>query len=134
MIHLNETKFNVAISHRLAMDIFYRSLCNAYGTGYSNYWIGDIQYDTDEYIECRKELIDPALEDVLVKIITEGYALRIIDVEDDTQSTDITLHSIYENAKTLPLDIVVAFIQEQDDAETGDTALQYLAFGQHIYS
>jgi hypothetical protein len=121
MIHLNETKFDLAISHRLAMDIFYRSLCNAYGTGYSNYWIGDIQYDT-------------ALEDVLVKIIKNGYTLRIIDSEDDTQSTDITLDSIYENAKTLPIDIVVAFIQEQDDAETGDTALQHLAFGQHIYS
>lgn len=137
MIKLISTE-QFQINENFVLDILTNALCNSYSTGNSDYWIGDIIYDKDLYALSKHNIIKndetiPSFEDILVQMLKDNYELQVVDSEIEDDVRVINIDKIYENAKNLPKEIIISYLHEQDDADTGDVALQILFLGEIIY-
>ena len=107
-------------------------LCSCIEGG-SNYWC-QIQNDGEEWDEVEKELPDDStIEDCIMALWNRGYALRVVDEEDDNE---------YEISFKDFLDAIQSVIDDGTwdgddvcdvDGEVGDCIMQYATFGEVIY-
>lgn len=114
-------------------------LCNALEGG-SNYW-----YTIKEFIKPTIEPIvayssfgdeDPEIFPHLDYPLNEGGALIIVDNEDDEKEYRLDLEAIKKGIQIMSEKYpwhFSNFINETDDADTGDTFLQCCLFGEAIY-
>lgn len=102
----------------------------------------DLTYSKKDY-ELAKEnciLLSPCWEDVLTQMLIDGKKLTFLDIEGDgDMNADLTLESIDNGLKTLYgvnptfTNAVNDFLEENGDAETCDTILQYLLYGEVVF-
>ena len=107
-------------------------LCSCIEGG-SNYWC-QIQNYGEQWDEVEEELQDDStIEDCIMVLWNRGYALRVVDEEDDNE---------YEISFKDFLDAIQSVIDDDTwdgddvcdvDGEVGDCIMQYAAFGEVIY-
>ena len=127
----------IILEPKEAEEIFYSSLCNAVGTGYMSGYGIELRTNYDDYIAAKDKLVsngaDTCYEDVLMQILRDGNTLKLVDVEGGEDDAVITLSDVYDRMSDVPLDILVRFKDEQDDAGDADQVLQIVFFKEIIY-
>jgi len=118
-----------------AEKILHTALCN--GLGELAYY--SVKEDT------KKEIYDSAksrlksngnnifYEDVLLEVIKHEGKLDFVEDLYEDQKHSIKLSDVHNMGDIVPVGIIMAFINEEDDADTADTLLQYLLFGEVTY-
>src|SRR5690606_2445918 len=95
-----------------------------------NYW-GMLTRAEPEWKEKPQE--EPA-STWAARMLLDGKTVQLIDVEDDTETFDLTLDKLINglviNARERPEDIDL----EQADAITYDCIIQYALFGKLVYA
>lgn len=127
---------SVNVKHEISLQRISDLLCSAFEGG-SNYW-----YQIDKFIK-PKNLSFRTDEDQIFRHLdyplNEGGALIISDIEGDLNEPPwkrLDLNAIKKGlqimAEKYP-QIMGEFLNENDDAETGDVFLQCCLFGDAIY-
>jgi hypothetical protein len=66
-------------------------------------------------------------------MLRDGIKIGLKDIEGGEDTVYITLDTIHERVKNVPLDHLLAMIDENDDADTGDVVLQIVFLNEIIY-
>jgi hypothetical protein len=113
-------------------EYFHNALCN--GLYYIDGYGLEMDYKEEDYKSAKKKLQTPCYEDVLMQILRDGNQLTMIDVEGDgDQTKSITLADVHQRVQETPLRHLMAMIEENDDAETGDAIIQQVFFQEIIF-
>ena len=124
----------IQLTKKESLDFFHSSLCNAIGTGYMNGYGIELQYNSAEYKESRKKLMEPCFEDVLIQMLKDGYKLTMLDIENEGEYTKtIDINTVYERVCKTPVDHLVDMINEEDDVTTADVILQTVFYNEVIF-
>ena len=130
---MNKEGLKISLTNELSEEIFFNALCNSLGYMCSSYGL-DLKYKESDYRKAKAKLSTPCFEDVLMQMIKDGMVFGIKDLnwegEDDVF---ITLESIHERVKNVPLDHLLDMINGNDDATTGDVVLQTVLYNEIIY-
>lgn len=112
------------------LAILYTAMCNGGFYGFDAYGLGTKIENPQRYKAFNVEV----REDRLIQYIAEGETVSILDMEDDCAVLGaLNLESLNKNFDKVPSNIIMTFIHENDDADTGDTFLQYIIFGEVVY-
>ena len=120
-------------------DFFHRALCNAVGTGYMEGYGLNFTYNATDYEKAKETLKTqsisaPAWEDVLMQILRQGDVLLVEDYECDGEyNVDITLDMVHDRVRNAPQEHLMNMYNEDDDAETADVILQWVAYQEIIF-
>lgn len=77
---------------------------------------------------------DVCLEDVYMQILRDGGKLLIVDHEGDGEyNAEITMELIHERLPNAPQDTLWEMQNEYDDAATGFTLIQQVAYNKVIF-
>jgi hypothetical protein len=129
-----QSTMSFSTKHEVTLEQISNLLCSAFEGG-SNYW-----YTIEKFIK-PKELKFRTDEDQIFRHLdyplNEGGALIIGDMEDeDSEPKRLDLQAIQKGlqimAKKYPKQMM-DFLNDNDDAETGDIFLQCCVFGDAIY-
>jgi hypothetical protein len=118
-------------------DFFLNALCN--GLSYFDGYGLELTYKNLDYRKASETLraqsiSAPAWEDILMQILRQGDTLRIVDHECDGEySRDITLADVHTHVPTAPMSRLLDMYNEDDDAETADVILQWVAYQEIIF-
>lgn len=118
-------------------DFFHTALCN--GLSYIDGYGLELTYNEDDYKRAKQSLQEQGTssicyEDVLMQILRQGNTLRIVDHECDGDYTrGITLYMVHTRVSNVPYNHLMNMINEDDDAETADVIIQYVAFNDIIF-
>jgi hypothetical protein len=114
-------------------DFFLNALCNGLSC-FDGYGL-ELTYNQDAYNKAKKSLRQGvAWEYILMEILRQGDALTIIDHEGDGEYTrDITLADVHTHVPTAPMSRLLDMYNEDDDAETADAILQWVAYQEIIF-
>ena len=124
----------IQLEKQEALDIFYTSLCNVYGTGYFNGYGLEFIWDEDDYKKAKAKLQSPCFEDVILQIIKDGGTLGVLDHEcDEEYNAHINEAIILDRMDQVPPQRLLNIINEEDDAEDADVVLQTLLYGEVIF-
>lgn len=126
----------LTMTKKEAEEIFYNSLCNGLGemSGYDL----DFVYDKDAYKVAKSTLKEKnpndaiCYEDVLMQLLREGGKLTFVDV-DAEEAYSITMKEVHSRVKNTPIQHLIDYMQENDDAYTADAVLQTVFFKEIIY-
>lgn len=125
----------IILTEQERLNILENALCNA---GHIHYGTMGLLYQGKDYHEAKDELTAKqtssdviSREDVWIQMVKSGKKLRLQDYEG-AESFDITLESIKAIDK-MPVTIHAEFMGQNDDAESGDYVLEYIAYGEKIY-
>lgn len=121
-----------------ALNAFYDSLCNVYGTGWFEGYGLEWDYDAAAYKVARTKLQEagesPCIENVLLQIIKDGGELRVKDIEGEgDQDGKFTLQTITDNIGTVPFEHMADYLNENDDIYTADVILQSILYREVIF-
>lgn len=112
------------------LAILYHAMCNGGFYGFDAYGLGTKIEHPQRYKAFNVEF----REDRLIQYIAEGYPVSILDMEDDCAVVgSLNLENLNKNFDKVPSKIIMAILNENDDAETGDQFLQYIIFGEVVY-
>ena len=126
---------NSKISKEKCLELFHTALCNSmmYTEGHGI----SIDYDVNEYKAAKSKLISNgevvAYEDIIIQILKDGNKITIIDEEGGVYTTTISIEDVYERLPDAPEYAIKQMINEEDDAITGDTILQYVFFNEVLF-
>lgn len=119
---------------------FHNALCNAIGTGYMDGYGLEIIHNEETYNKAKQNLINdgmtnPCVEDIWMQILRDGNELEIADYETDDEeyNVKITLKDVHERVQTMPINHLINYIEENDDAGTADVLLQTVFFKEIIF-
>lgn len=114
-------------------DFFLNALCN--GLSYIDGYGLELTYNEDAYNKAKQTLRQGvAWEYILMQILRQGDTLRIVDHECDGEySRDITLADVHTHVPTAPMSRLLDMYNEDDDAETADVILQWVAYQEIIF-
>ena len=114
-------------------DFFLNALCN--GLSYFDGYGLELTYNQDAYNKAKQTLRQGvAWEYILMQILRQGDTLRIVDHECDGEySRDITLADVHTHVPTAPMSRLLDMYNEDDDAETADVILQWVAYQEIIF-
>jgi hypothetical protein len=118
-------------------DFFLNALCN--GLSYFDGYGLELTYKNLDYRKASETLraqsiSAPAWEDILMQILRQGDTLRIVDHECDGEySRDITLDMVHDRVRNAPQEHLMNMYNEDDDAETADVILQWVAYQEIIF-
>ena len=114
-------------------DFFLNALCN--GLSYFDGYGLELTYNQDAYNKAKQSLRQGvAWEYILMEILRQGDVLTIIDHECDGEYTrDITLEDVHTHVPTAPMSRLLDMYNEDDDAETADVILQWVAYQEVIF-
>lgn len=130
--------FNVEVKKTIQFteEDFNDILCSCFEGG-CGYWCC-IDNDTDEWVEARNELhlhgnTDPTVEDIMLQMLINGKAIRLIDQEEDeayylnmlrfTTGIRMSIENGFWDGKSI-WDV---------DGLVGDAIIQYAIFGEQVY-
>ena len=68
-----------------------------------------------------------------MQMLRDGVRIGLKDIEGGMGTEYITLDTIHERVKNVPLDHLLDMINENDDATTGDVILQIVFLNEIIY-
>ena len=100
-------------------------MCSSYGL--------DLRYKEADYKNAKAKLSNPCFEDVIMQMLRDGVRIGLKDIEGGMGTEYITLDTIHERVKNVPLDHLLDMINENDDATTGDVVLQIVFLNEIIY-
>jgi hypothetical protein len=118
-------------------DFFHTALCN--GLHYFDGYGLELIYNEDDYKRAKQSLKEQGTssicyEDVLMQILRQGNTLTLTDIEcDGDYNADITLDMVHTRVSNVPYNHLMNMINEDDDAETADVIIQYVAFNDIIF-
>ena len=129
---MNKEGLKISLTNELSEEIFYNALCNSLDYMCSGYGL-DLKYKQSDYKNAKDKLSSPCFEDVLMQMLRDGIKLGLKDIEGGEDTVYITLDTIHERVKNVPLDHLLAMINENDDADTGDVVLQIVFLNEIMY-
>jgi hypothetical protein len=129
---MNKEGLKISLTNELSEEIFYNALCNSLDYMCSGYGL-DLKYKQSDYNNAKAKLSSPCYEDVLMQMLKDGVKLGLKDIEGGEDTVYITLDTIHERVKNVPLDHLLAMIEENDDADTGDVVLQIVFLNEIMY-
>jgi hypothetical protein len=129
---MNKEGLKISLTNELSEEIFYNALCNSLDYMCSGYGL-DLKFKQSDYNNAKAKLSSPCFEDVLMQMLKDGIKLGLKDIEGGEDTVYITLDTIHERVKNVPLDHLLAMIDENDDADTGDVVLQIVFLNEIIY-
>ena len=129
---MNREGLKISLTNELSEEIFYNALCNSLDYMCSSYGL-DLKYKQSDYKNAKDKLSSPCYEDVLMQMLRDGIKIGLKDLEGGEDTVYITLDTIHERVKNVPLDHLLAMIDENDDADTGDVVLQIVFLNEIIY-
>jgi hypothetical protein len=125
---------SVTVKHSVSLDRISNLLCSAFEGG-SNYW-----YVINEFVKPKALTFRTDESEVYRHLdypLNEGGALIIGDMEDeDSEAKRLDLKAIEKGLKIMAEKYprhMLDFINDNDDADTGDVFLQCCLFGEAIY-
>lgn len=129
----------IVLTPQESEQYFHNALCNSLSYIESGYGL-ELEYSKEKYQSAKENWKAnnpdsfPCIEDVLSQILKDGGELTLTDIEGDGEMTrTITLKDVHERVPKTPLSHLVAMIEEQDDATTGDILLQTVFYDEVIY-
>ena len=129
---MNKEGLKISLTNELSEEIFYNALCNSLDYMCSSYGL-DLKFKQSDYNNAKAKLSSPCYEDVLMQMLRDGIKIGLKDIEGGEDTVYITLDTIHERVKNVPLDHLLAMIDENDDAETGDVVLQIVFLNEIVY-
>ena len=129
---MNKEGLKISLTNELSEEIFYNALCNSLDYMCSGYGL-DLKYKQSDYNNAKAKVSSRCFEDVLMQMLRDGIKLGLKDIEGGEDTVYITLDTIHERVKNVPLDHLLAMIEENDDAETGDVVLQIVFLNEIMY-
>ena len=129
---MNKEGLKISLTNELSEEIFYNALCNSLDYMCSGYGL-DLKFKQSDYNNAKAKLSSPCFEDVLMQMLKDGIKLGLKDIEGGEDTVYITLDTIHERVKNVPLDHLLAMIEENDDADTGDVVLQIVFLNEIMY-
>lgn len=125
---------NVNVKHEITLDRISSLLCSAFEGG-SNYWYQIDKFIKPETMSFRTD--EGQIYRHLDYPLNEGGALIISDIEDEENETkrldmDAIKKGLQIMAEKYPRHMG-DFLNDNDDADTGDVFLQCCLFGEAIY-
>jgi hypothetical protein len=129
---MNKEGLKISLTNELSEEIFYNALCNSLDYMCSSYGL-DLKYKQSDYKNAKDKLSSPCYEDVLMQMLRDGIKIGLKDIEGGEDTVYITLDTIHERVKNVPLDHLLAMIDENDDADTGDVVLQIVFLNEIVY-
>jgi len=129
---MNKEGLKISLTNELSEEIFYNALCNSLDYMCSSYGL-DLKYKQSDYKNAKDKLSSPCFEDVLMQMLRDGIKIGLKDLEGGEDTVYITLDTIHERVKNVPLHHLLAMIDEIDDADTGDVVLQIVFLNEIIY-
>ena len=97
------------------------------------YWGG--VHDSNEYYEARDELSkeDRTHEDILYHMLKKGNHIVMYDVEDESETWDLTLDKLLNGIKLTIENGYWTGNMDDIDGEVGDIIFQYALFNEIVY-
>ena len=113
---------------------FYDALCN--GLTQMKYYDLELTYEAVDYASAKatltKEASDVCYQDVLMQILRDGNSLTMVDL-DAEESYSINLQDVHERVQQTPFRKLLERIEERDDANTADSIIQQVFFGDIVF-
>lgn len=129
---MNKEDLEISLTNDLSEEIFYNALCNSMDDMCSSYGL-DLRYKEADYRNAKAKLSNPCFEDVIMQMLRDGVRIGLKDLEGGMGTEYITLDTLHERVKNVPLDHLLDMMDEYDDATTGEIVLQIVFFNEIIY-
>ena len=129
---MNKEGLKISLTNELSEEIFYNALCNSLDYMCSSYGL-DLKYKQSDYKNAKDKLSSPCYEDVLMQMLRDGIKIGLKDIEGGEDTVYITLDTIHERVKNVPITDLLDMIDENDDADTGDVVLQIVFLNEIMY-
>jgi hypothetical protein len=100
-------------------------MCSSYGL--------DLRYKESDYKNAKAKLTNPCIEDVWMQMLRDGSRIGLKDLEGGMGTEYITLDTIHERVKNVPITDLLDMIDENDDATTGEIVLQIVFLNEIMY-
>ena len=132
-------KITVELTPKESEDYFYSALCNTLSMGVMAGYGLQLDYKDNAYSNARTKLVetkkdDFCREDVWLQILKDGGTLTLIDKEcNGAYTKSITLQDVHEKVNKMPTEHLMNYVNENDDAETGDVLLQTVFYDKIIF-
>jgi hypothetical protein len=127
----------IKLTPKESEDFFHTALCN--GLGYISGHGLELFVDEDKYRKAKQTLQEQGIpsncyEDVLMQVLRQGDALTLVDEEGGDYTADITLDMVHTRVSNVfPVRHLLDMYNENDDAETADVIIQYVAYNDIIF-
>jgi len=126
----------ISLTPQESESFFHNALCN--GLSYFGGYGLVLDYDKEPYQKAKQDLIkdnkSACFEDVLMRMLTNGGELRVIDEEcDGDYNRTIKIVDVHEKVQNSPIDALMEMANEHDDACTADCILQTVFFDEVIF-
>ena len=129
---MNKKDLKVSLTNELSEEIFYNALCNSLDYMCSGYGL-DLKFKQSDYNNAKAKLSSPCYEDVLMQMLRDGSKIGLKDLEGGMGTEYITLDTIHERVKNVPITDLLDMIDRNDDAVTGDVVLQIVFLNEIMY-
>ena len=129
---MNKEGLKISLTNDLSEEIFYNALCNSMDDMCSSYGL-DLRYKEADYKNAKAKLTNPCIEDVWMQMLRDGCKIGLKDLEGGMGTEYITLDTIHERVKNVPITDLLDMIDENDDATTGEVVLQIVFLNEIIY-
>ena len=129
---MNKEGLKISLTNELSEEIFFNALCNSMDYMCSSYGL-DLRYKESDYKNAKAKLTNPCIEDVWMQMLRDGSRIGLKDLEGGMGTEYITLDTIHERVKNVPITDLLDMIDENDDADTGDVVLQIVFLNEIIY-
>jgi hypothetical protein len=129
---MNKEGLEISLTNDLSEEIFFNALCNSMDYMCSSYGL-DLKYKQSDYLKAKAKVTNPCLEDVLMQMLRDGAKIGLKDLEGGMGTEYITLDTIHERVKNVPITDLLDMIDENDDATTGEVVLQIVFLNEIMY-
>lgn len=134
---MNTEGITLEISNEQCEEIFHTALCNGLGYVESGYGLA-LKYKATDYANAKGQLAllkkNTCFEDVIMQMLKSGKVLKMQDIEGDGAQTEyISIERVHERVKNVPIDRLMNFINEEDDADDADIVIQTVLYGEIIF-
>jgi hypothetical protein len=129
---MNKEGLKISLTNELSEEIFFNALCNSMDYMCSSYGL-DLRYKESDYKNAKAKLTNPCIEDVWMQMLRDGSRIGLKDLEGGMGTEYITLDTIHERVKNVPITDLLDMIDENDDATTGEIVLQIVFLNEIMY-
>ena len=129
---MNKEGLKISLTNELSEEIFFNALCNSMDYMCSSYGL-DLRYKESDYKNAKAKLTNPCIEDVWMQMLRDGSKIGLKDLEGGMGTEYITLDTIHERVKNVPITDLLDMIDGNDDVVTGDVVLQIVFLNEIMY-
>jgi len=130
---MNKEGLKISLTNELSEEIFYNALCNSLDYMCSGYGL-DLKFKQSDYNNAKAKLSNPCYEDVLMQMLKDGVKIGLRDITGGINlEWCITLDTVHERVKNVPITDLLDMIDGNDDEVTGDVVLQIVFLNEIMY-